>query len=481
MTEEKISTRHGVTWVGVAQAGKMLLQVVSIFTLAHILPAEDFGLMALAATATAFASLLRDMGTGAALIQKHELSSDLKNSVFLFNVLLGVLLTTIFMSLSPLLSIIFKEPRLVNVFAVLAPVFTVVSLGAVHQALLERESLFHKIAKIELTSSFFGLVAALAVASQGGGVYALVAQSIVASFVSTVLLWFISTWRPVVEFKFEPLKEIFGFSGNVFLFGLVNFFHRNSDSMLIGRFLGVGELGLYNIAYRILLFPLQNITFVISRAMFPAYSRSQHKPELIAKHYLETLETIAFITAPLMALIWVIREPMIITLLGERWSPAASVLAWLAPVGFFQSMVSTSGSVLNSIGRSDVLRNLGLIGVPFLTISFVIGLPWGIEGVAASYCIANFFWVYPVIKTVLKCLSLSFSKFILFIVKPAFISIFVALLVYFFKQILALQVQSTMFQFVFSVLFGCILYLILSWIFMRESVFRFVVLFRNKT
>lgn len=480
MTEDSITTRHAVTWVGVAQAGKMLMQLVSIFTLARILPAEDFGLMALAATATAFAGLMRDMGTGAALIQKHELSSDLKNAVFLFNILLGVLLTVIIMALSPLLSILFKEPRLVDVLLVLAPVFTVVSLGAVHQALLERESLFKHIAKIELTSGFLGLIAALVVAWQGGGVYALVAQSIVTASVATIFLWAVSTWRPVFEFKLSALKEIFGFSGNIFLFNLVNYFHRNSDSMLIGRFLGVGELGFYNIAYRILLFPLQKITFVVSRATFPAYSRSQHNHALIGKHYLETLETIAFITAPLMALIWALREPMIIVLLGERWLPAAGVLAWLAPVGFFQSMVSTSGSVLNSIGRSDVLRNLGIIGVPFLTVSFVIGLPWGIEGVAAAYCIANFFWVYPVIKTVLKLLSCSFLEFFIVIIKPTLIAAFVALFVWIFDQKLMSQLDLPLMHLIVSALIGIILYSILSWIFMRKSVIRFVVVFRGK-
>jgi PST family polysaccharide transporter len=251
--------------------------------------------------------------------------------------------------------------------------------------------------------------------------------------------------------------------------------------MLIGRFLGVGELGFYNIAYRILLFPLQSITFVISRATFPTYSRNQHNHALIGKHYLETLETIAFITAPLMALVWALREPIINVLLGERWLPAAGVLAWLAPVGFFQSIVSTSGSVLNSIGRSDVLRNLALIGVPFLTVSFVVGLPWGIEGVAAAYCVANFFWVYPVIKTVLKLLSCSFLEFFVVIIKPILIAVCVALFFWLYANKIISQLNLPLMQLIVGTLTGLTLCLILSWIFMRKSVIRFVTVLRNKT
>ena len=481
MTKDAISTRHGVTWMAGAQAGKILMQLVSILTLARILPTEDFGLMALASTVTVFAGLFRDMGTGAALIQKRELTSDLKNATFLFNMLLGIFFTTIFVLFSPLVSILFKEPRLVDILLALSPVFTIVPLGVVHQAILERESLFKQVAIIELTAASCGLFVAIVVAWQGGGVYALVTQSIVTALVTTLFLWFVSTWRPTLNFIWSPLKEIFEFSGNVFLFNLVNYFHRNSDSMLIGRFLGVVDLGFYNIAYRILLFPLQNITLVINRAIFPAYSRSQHNLTLIGEHYLELLESIAIITAPLMALIWVLREPLIVVLLGERWLPAASVLAWLAPVGFFQSMISTSGSVLNSIGRADVLRKLGLIGAPLLTLSFVFGLPYGIEGVAAAYCIANFFWVYPVIKTVLKLLSFSIIDFYIVIVKPITVALFVILFVWILDESLASLLNQPLIELLLNIFSGLAMYLIISWMFMRQSMIRVLGVFWNKS
>ncbi|GAB6110243.1 O83 family O-antigen flippase [Desulfomicrobium salsuginis] len=455
------------------------MQLVSIFTLARILPTEDFGLMALAATVTAFAGLMRDMGTGAAIIQKQDLSFDLINAVFLFNVLLGIITTVILIAVSSLVSIFFKEPRLIDILFVLAPVFTITSLGTVHQSLLERDSLFKHIAKIELTSGLCGLIFAIVVAWQGGGVYALVVQSIVTASVSTIFLWIVSDWRPVFKFKFMALKEIFGFSCNIFLFNFVNYFHRNSDSMLIGKFLGVVDLGFYNVAYRILLFPVQNITFVINRAMFPAYSRKQNSRSLIEKHYMETLETIAFITAPLMALIWALREPLVSVFLGDRWLPAADVIAWLAPVGFFQSMVSTSGSVLNSIGRSDVLRNLGLIGVPFLTASFVVGLPWGIEGVAAAYCIASFFWIYPVIKTVLKLLCGSFLEFVFVIFKPTFLSIFVALFVCYFIRNIMTKNDLHLAHLFAGIFIGLVSYLILSLFFMRKTVIRIFFTFQK--
>jgi len=472
VVEPGISIRHGVNWIGLAQVGKLGLQFVCILTLARILPPEDYGLMAMATTMTAFAALLRDMGTGTALIQKESIDSALVSSVFWFNAVLGLLLTTLFAGLAPVIADVFREPRLQEVLLILSPVFFVAALGIVQQALLERESNFKRIATIELISGVFALAAALLMAWKGWGVYALVAQSLVTAFISTVLLWLVSRWRPKFRATISSLKEIWHFSGNVFLFNSVNYFHRNADSMLIGRFLGASDLGFYNIAYRILLFPLQTITFVINRASFPAYSRNQSNKAQIAKHYLDTLETIAFLTAPLMAFLWTFREPVLTIFLGSPWLKAADVIAWLAPVGFFQSMVSTSGAVLNALGRSDILRNLGFIGVPFLILSFVVGLPWGIKGVAAAYCIANILWVYPVLKTVLWQLARPFSDFIRVVIKQTLLAIVLSGVIRAAIEYGLLRIASPYLQVMAggTLLIGS--YLICCWFMLRPPMYR---------
>lgn len=423
MADGQISVRRGALWLGIAQAIKVGMQLASILVLARLLPAEDYGLMAMASTVTAFAALFRDFGTGASLIQRPELDETLCSTVFWFNIALGAALSCCLAILSPGIATLFSEPRLGDVLLALSPVFLAMSAGVVQMALLERVSNFKKTASIEVASAAIALAAASIAALNGVGVYALVVQSLVAGTLSTLLLWLVNAWRPRWIFERQALQQIWKFSGNMFTFNVANYLQRNADSVLIGRFLGASELGIYSVAYRILLFPLQNITFVITRAAFPAYSRSQDKKAELGQHYLEMLGSIAIFTAPLMTAIWVVREPFIEALFGRRWLPASEVLAWLAPVGFFQSMVSTSGTLLSAVGRADILRNLGFLGIPFLVFSLAAGMPWGIFGVAAGYCIGNFFWVYPVISTVLRQLGLPFSGFLRAIYKPALLSV----------------------------------------------------------
>jgi PST family polysaccharide transporter len=413
LNDVDLTIKPGVTWAGIAQLVNVALQLIGLLILTRLLTPADFGLMAMVATVTAFAGLFRDFGTGAALIQREELTEQLKNTVFWLNVALGVSLTLTVLALSGPIANLFSAPRLELLLNFISPVFLILSLSIAQRSLLERDQKFRVIAKVEISTGIFALLGAVYVASQGGGVYALVLQVLLSATLSGVFFWASAQWRPGFTVSKDSLASIWSFSSNIFVFNLVNYFQRNADSMLIGRYLGSAELGIYNIAYRLLLFPLQTFTFVIGRASFPVYSKFQNQPRKIGNHYLATLGTIALFTAPLKGLIWVLRERAIVIALGDQWLPAAQILAWLAPVGFFQSMVSTSGTVLSSIGRPDILRNLGIVGNLLLVGAIVVGLQWGTVGVAACYCVANLIWVYPVIRTVLKQVSMSFSSFLI--------------------------------------------------------------------
>lgn len=413
---------RSLQWLLPGRAIQTFVQLAGVAILARLLAPEDFGLIALAGVVIALVQTFLDMGTGAALIQRRKLENRHANAVFWFNVCVGLLLASLLIVISPVLSQWLGDIRLIPVLNLLSVSFPMATLGTTHAALLERDANFRTLMICTTISAIAGLVAAVALALCGAGVYALVGQSLVMTAISTLTLWLSSRWRPGRP-SISGLSDIASFSGNFFFFNLLNYAHRNVDTVIIGRVFGQQDLGLYNIAYRVLLFPIQNITFAISRALLPAYSRTQLEPDVLASHYIVTLRGIALITAPLMAAIWAVREPMVSLLLGPAWARSIDVIQWLAPVGFLQSIVSTSGSVLAAQGRTDALRTLGVVGVPFLTASFIFGIPWGIEGVAASYCLANIIWLFPVLMTVMKIIHGSFAKALIAVSLPAVIAV----------------------------------------------------------
>ncbi|MBR9812432.1 lipopolysaccharide biosynthesis protein [bacterium] len=405
MVDQPISIRRGLTWILIGQGGRVATQLISLATLVRLLPPTDYGLMAMAATVVALAAMFRDFGTAAALIQAPTVSTRLKQSVFCFNLTIGILVAAATLVLAAPVSMLFAEARLFWVLIALSPVFVIGALGAVSRAMLERESKFRSLAGADVAAGLVGLAVAVVIAVSGGGVYALVGQQLASALVATVAVLWLVSWKPAAEVRFDEIPKIFSFSSNVFLFNIINYFHRSAGDFLIGRYLGAKTLGFYSVANRILMLPLQNVTFAINRASFPVYSRHSENQRALQVHYSETLASICFVIAPALALVWALREPIIELVLGPEWVQIAVLLAWIAPTGFLQSVTSTSGSILNALGRSDLLRNLGVVGVPFLILAMVAGLKYGVEGVVSFYFVANVFWSVPVMAVVFRQLG----------------------------------------------------------------------------
>jgi O-antigen/teichoic acid export membrane protein len=376
-------------WVALSQGARVASQLVSMTVLARLLPPSAYGLMALAAIVTNLAYLFRDMGTGAALIQAAAVSPKMASTVHWTNLALGLLIGLAIAAAAPLTAQVFREPQLGAVLLLLAVVFPVTAAGVVHQALLERESKFSVVAGAEVAASLAGLAAALLLAWRGAGVFSLVGQVLVSTAVSTTIIVLRSSFRPGRHWDLGEFKSIAHFSGNLSLFNVVLYVSRNADSMVVGRMLGTAALGLYSMAYRLMLFPLQNMTFVVARVLFPLMSRKHESTAEVAALYLRSLGFIAFLSAPLMAGLFALREPFVHVMLGERWQASVALLGWLAPVGFIQSLVSSTGTVLMARGSTALMLRLGLVGAALQVGAVALGARWGVEGVAAAYLVAN--------------------------------------------------------------------------------------------
>ena len=401
-------------WNMASQFFKMLVQLVNIVYLAKIIPPGEYGLMAMALVVVNLGILLRDLGTSAALIQKKDLSESLINTVFWLNLLMGVGLFLIVFTCSPLISEIYNQPKLTLVLMLLSISFPLSSCAAAHLALLERDSKFRVVSKIEITSSLFSLLVAITLANMGYGVYSLVGQAVTLNLISAVQFWLASRWRPSIRafINIEDLKNIFGFSANLSLFNLINYFSRNADSFIIGKFMSASILGSYNLAYRIMLFPLQSLTFVATRSLYPILSKKQDEEKEVAEIYLNCVFVILLITAPLMSGLAFYSEPFIRLLFGKEWHITGDVLKWLAPTAIIQAVLSTSGAVFMAKGRTDILLKLGIIGMFLQVGSFLIGVHYSITVFAICYLFANVLNFFPVMFSLMNLLGQ--SLFVLF-------------------------------------------------------------------
>jgi PST family polysaccharide transporter len=292
------------------------------------------------------------------------------------------------MAASPLAAHFFNTPELVPILCTLSISFWLTSCGVVHASLLLRDMHFKALAIVDLASGLASYLVALGFAYSGFGVWSLVFANIANSFTSTVGYWLAFSWRPQWKFDRTEIKSITNFSLNLSGFGIVNYFARNADNIVVGRVLGKIALGNYQLAYNLMLTPIQNISSVIGRVTLPAFARIQEDNERFRYAYVKSCMLIALVTFPVMAGLGVVAHPLITAVLGPKWLGAIRVFEILAPVGLVQSVQTTVGQIYVAKGRTDWMFRFGAFSCLLLIATFIAGVRYGTEGVAAAYCIA---------------------------------------------------------------------------------------------
>jgi len=403
----------GVKWASVSQLGRQIIQYTTTVILAALLTPSDFGLMAMAIVIVGFLEIFKDLGTAAAIIQNQNLSDESLSSIFWVNVGFGALVAFIVFLAAPLGAEFYNNSKIEDILKVLSISFIWSSFGIVQKKLLEKELKFDLLAKIELIGVAIGAVVGITLALLEFGVWSLVFQSLSIAVITTSLLWIINSWRPTIFFSYQKIKPIISYSLNLVGYNVFNYFVRNTDYLLIGKYLGERELGHYYLAYKIMLSPLQNVSLVVSRVIFPIYSKIQNDNERFRKIYSKVANAISFLTFPLMIGVFVLSDLFAVTFFNNKWDTAllALLLMILAPVGLIQSIATTTGSIYQAKGKTDWMFRWGVIsGIIYVT-GFFIGLNWGVIGVAVSYLISSIIMLYHVFAIPFKLIELKFSEF----------------------------------------------------------------------
>jgi len=418
-----ISLAKGIKWAGLSQGGRLLLQLVSVIILARFLAPKDYGIMAIVLIIMSAGQIIKDMGTGASILQRRDLDGPLVNAIFFLNIAIGFVLAMSVAMFSGRIAILLGSPEAVGVILSSSPLLILGGLATVHQKLLERQERFETLAKIELSASAVGLVAAVIVAYQTRSAYAFVIQLYAAGTLSVLLLWRHNSWRPMRKVNWRRLGEVYEFSVNLFVFQIVNYFQRNADTMIISKVLGASSLGQYNMAHRLVLFPIQSLASVLGRVMVPAYSQSDKSLSDLSMHYLMTVRTVISVLGPLLGAIWVLRDRMVALLLGEQWLQVSEVLTWIIPLGYLQVVMSTTGSIFIFRGRTDLLRNIGVVASVAVVSALIVAAPYGLECVAKTYFLVMFVIFWCVIWLVMRVLDQSIWKAASMIMFPTVISL----------------------------------------------------------
>ena len=455
-------TASGVAWISLFQIARQLLQVASVSVLARRVPPSAYGLVAMAVVITALLETVRDAGTGTALVREREVSDDLAATVFWLTCGLGLVITLIVIVVSWPASHFFHEPKVATVLQFLSIGSLLGSIGVVPLAMLNREMAFRKVALAQTAGAIGGTIVAIIVALAGGGVWSLVSGSITTITVTTLAIWIASPFRVKAVFRPADARHMLSFGLNLSGVNVLNYFSRNSDNLLVGKFLGSVPLGFYQMGYMLMTYPIQNFAAVVAQVVYPALSKIQDDRERFRAAYLRTCRLIGLLTFPLMLGLAVTAQPFVRVFLGARWMPVAGLLLIFAPLGAAQSIYTTNALIYNTQGRPDLQFRWVMFASAMYVGSFVVGLRWGIMGVASCYAFVWLLLMVPSFMIPFRLVELSGKQFLRTLWPTIWMSLVMAAITEAWLQGLRrLGVQNAPVELISTVILGIVVYLTL--------------------
>jgi O-antigen/teichoic acid export membrane protein/glycosyltransferase involved in cell wall biosynthesis len=382
-------TIQATQWRVVGAVVNAVSQLVVGVLLTRLLTPADFGITALALIVLRFGRLLADLGIGSAIVQRPELTNRQVRTAFTFATLAGLLVATAMVLVAPLGGAAMHDANVTPVLRMLATVFAIRGTAVVADALLRRHLDFRQQVLIETGSYVLGYGGvAVTLALLGRGVWSLVWGGIVQTLAASI------AQLAVVRHPMRPLlapselRPLLRFGVGAALAAAVNYVALNGDYLVVGRWMGAADLGLYSRAYALMNLPQTYAAAVMSGVMFPAFSRAQEEPARVRSGFLLATRLTAMVAAPAMTSLAIAAPHFVRGLYGPQWSGMILPLQVLAIAGYFRALYHLGGTTAHSLGQvyGDLWRQV--MYAAFVIGGAAVGSRYGLMGVAVGVSLA---------------------------------------------------------------------------------------------
>ena len=316
------------------------------------------------------------------------------------------------------------------------------AINMIPNGIMNREKKFIAIAIRTIVTYALSSIISVVLAFHGFRYYAIVIQTMLSSFI--IFIWNYLETKP--KFKVSgcliSTKKVLNYSGYQFAFNMVNYLSRNLDNLLTGKFMGNSALGYYNKAYSLMLYPVNNLTGVISPVLHPVLSDYQSHKEIIYKKYTEIVKILSLIGVFIAPFCYFASNEIISILYGTQWEQSVKCFQILSFAILPQLVGSSAGAIYQSLGKTKLLFFNGVINTAITIIAILCGVLIGKNIIFLSICVSiayitHFFTVYFML------IHLGFGyKFINFLRKlfPEIIILVVMMLIVHFVKITSVNV-----------------------------------------
>jgi PST family polysaccharide transporter len=387
----------------------MVTLQVTMIVLMRILGPDEFGIIGMTNVFFNFANILVVFGVPAFIIQRKEINHSILSTCFWLNLGFGVAIATLMFGISPAVGAFYREPRVTEILAIMSLFFIVESFSFVQRAMLNRDLNLKDLFKARFSATVLSCIIAIYLAFVTQSVWALVARIGLFKLFFTLSTMYYNRWWPRFIFDRKLIKPILTFTMPLLGSNSLKLFVRNVDIMIVGRWFGSFDTGIYGRSYSILNLPVSNISRAINRVMFASFSKIQDEPERIIDTFLKINRTTAFITFPLMGVLFLLAPYFVLGIFGPEWKAMIPLMRVMSLGGMVFSVAELLPNIFIALNRTRIHFYNNLVTSLFTIGGIVIGAFFGIFGVAIGVSVGialgylpGVYWVREVVGLGMK-------------------------------------------------------------------------------
>ncbi|MEM9519801.1 MAG: lipopolysaccharide biosynthesis protein [Actinomycetota bacterium] len=375
--------RSSARWNALSLGGRQGLRAITSLIIAGVVGQDAYGIIGLATLYVGFAFLFVQFGFGTALVQRADLRPGHIGAATRLSIGAGLSFAAITIVAAPFVADFFDTEELTAVLRVLSAMVLIKATATVPSSLLMREMNFGPLARAELAAAVLGSTAGLIAVFVLESYWAIVWQLLVTESVLLALVVLASPryrWRT----SRDEVTDLTSFGIKLLGTNIVNFASGNGDNAIVGRFEGTEALGDYTLSYRVLSLPLQIVGQSAARTILPTFARLQDKPKELADIYYRSQRAISAVVVGPLILIAMAAPDLIRLVLNDDWLSATGAMRWIAISAIFQLGFGNAGTALVALNRPGWQFWWSTGTTVAALVGFLVGVQWGIEGVAAS-------------------------------------------------------------------------------------------------
>lgn len=375
----------GATWTGGVRVFTRAISFARTLILARLLTPTQFGFFGITAIFVALLEIFTETGINIFLIQKNENIDRYINTAWIVSIVRGTIISIIiYFSASPIAS--FFNTKEVNDLLIIASIIPVIrgfinpSVAKFVKELAFKREFYYR-TSVYFVESISGLILVFALNDVSGLVWGLVIGAVFEVGYSFLF----AHPTPLPRFHKIYLFEIVGKGKWLTFTGIFSYLYHNVDDIVVGKLLGAGALGYYDMAHKLSLLPMTEVSDVVMKVTLPLFVKMSDDTKRMKRAFIRSFIAMSFFVIPVSLILFVFSEQVITIVLGEQWLAASNLLRVLAIFGAIRALSLSILPPFYAKQKQEIVTYINLVGFIGLSVTIVpfVSL-WGLVGAAYS-------------------------------------------------------------------------------------------------